>query len=265
MERIALYSRKPFFARRLFLWISAALMLALASCGSGAPFTPTNTPVPTNTATMTLVPTATHMPTNTLTPTATITPTPTITLTPSITPTPTFDFPDALAKVQAFCRYGPGTAYLHSYGLAAGEHVEIHNRNQWGDWLWVKPDNLDRRCWVSASVLDITGDIFSVVVYNSNLPKTTFVGPPTGAYAVREDNLVTVYWNETVPNKLADKRGYLLEVWLCQNGTFFWMAVQTDKTFYKFTDDPGCAGISSGLLYTAEKHGYSDPVTLVWP
>lgn len=129
----------------------------------------------------------------------------------------------------------------------------------------MKPDDLDRRCWVSASVLDITGDIFSVVVYHSNLPKTTFVGPPTEVYTVRDENQVTVFWNETVPNKLADKRGYLLEVWLCQNGSFFWMAVHTDKTFYKFTDDHGCVGTSGGLLYTAEKHGYSDPVTLVWP
>ncbi|MCH7662293.1 MAG: hypothetical protein IH859_00275 [Chloroflexi bacterium] len=265
MECLTLHTRKHVFTHRFLLWISAPLMLVLASCGSDVPFTPSATPTPTYTATITPAATSSYTPTLSLTSTPTITPTPTLTLTPSITPTPTFDFPDALARVQAFCRYGPGTAYLHSYGLAASEHVEIHNRNQWGDWLWVKPDNLDRRCWVSASVLDITGDIFSVVVYESALPKTTFVGPPTGVYTVREDNLVTVYWNETVPNKLADKRGYLLEVWVCQNGSFFWMAVQTDKIFYKFRDGPGCAGTSSGLLYTAEKHGYSAAVILVWP
>ena len=202
--KISLIFPQIFFTRRQFLRISAVFRLALTSCGGGAPIVAAVTPLPTNTATMTPVPTATRTPTNTLTPTATITPTPTITLTPSITPTPTFDFPDALAKVQAFCRYGPGTAYMHSYGLAAGEHVEIHNRNQWGDWLWVKPDNLDRRCWVSASVLDITGDIFSVVVFNSNLPTTTFVGPPTAAYAVRENNFVTVYVNESGRKNFAD-------------------------------------------------------------
>lgn len=249
------------------LIVLVPVLILLAGCGGGKPILSTETPFPSPTHTPTITPIPTATSTYTLSPTftATVTLTPTITPTPSITPTPTFDFPDGVAKVQAFCRYGPGTAYLHSYGLAASEHVEIHNRNQWGDWLWVKPDDLDRRCWVSASVLDITGDIFTVVVYESNLPKTTFVGPPTGVYAVRDDNLVTVYWNETLPNKLADKRGYLLEVWLCQNGAYFWMAVQTDKTFYKFTDDLGCAGTSGGLLYTAEKHGYSGPVTLDWP
>ena len=250
----------------IFIMLSAIIV---GCSGVNISFLATETPVPsaTNTYTPTPLPTATFTPSMTPTFTATITPTPTITQTPSITPTPTYDFPDGIAKLQAFCRYGPDTAYLHSHGLAVSDHVEIHNRNKWGDWLWVKPDNLDRRCWVAASVLDITGNVMLLYEYQSGLPKTSFVGPPTGVYAVRnaETNEVTVYWNKTVPNKLADQRGYLLEVWLCQNGSFFWDAVHTDKTFYKFTDEPDCIGTSSGLLYTAEKHGYSAPVTLVWP
>jgi hypothetical protein len=43
------------------------------------------------------------------------------------------------------------------------------------------------------------------------------------------------------------------------------IAVHTDDTSYVFADEGGCAGSSSGLLYTVEKHGYTDPVTIPWP
>jgi len=36
-------------------------------------------------------------------------------------------------------------------------------------------------------------------------------------------------------------------------------------TTYTFTDEAGCAEASSGLLYTVEKHGYTDPVPIPWP
>jgi hypothetical protein len=41
--------------------------------------------------------------------------------------------------------------------------------------------------------------------------------------------------------------------------------VATMDTFYEFTDETGCAERSNGLLYTVEKHGYTDPVTIPWP
>jgi hypothetical protein len=43
------------------------------------------------------------------------------------------------------------------------------------------------------------------------------------------------------------------------------MAVHTDDTSYVLTDESGCSGDSGGLLYTVEKHGYTDPVKIEWP
>jgi hypothetical protein len=89
-------------------------------------------------------------------------------------------------------------------------------------------------------------------------------GPPGNIQAVRDGNTVRITWDE-VPMTVDDDRGYLLEVTVCQGGNLIWMAVQTMVETYEFTDEPGCSGSSGGLLYTVEKHGYVDPVTIPWP
>ena len=61
------------------------------------------------------------------------------------------------------------------------------------------------------------------------------------------------------------RRGYLIEAMICQNGSVLPFIIQTDASSYTFEDEPTCAEPSSGLLYTAEKHGYSDPVQILWP
>ena len=87
-------------------------------------------------------------------PTASLTPTGTETATASPSPTqtltPTAALPAAEVLEQANCRYGPGQAYLYSHGLYAGDRAEVHGRNASGSWLWIKPANLDRRCWAAA-------------------------------------------------------------------------------------------------------------------
>jgi len=228
--------------------------------------TPTATETPTPTATHT--PTATETPTPSLTPTPThtptVTPTPTLTPTPTITPSPTFDFPDGAARVQANCRYGPATAYLFAAGLYPGDHVEIHNRNTTGTWLWVRPDTIRYHCWVAASVLEITGDVFSVVEYYPPLPHSVLYGPPQNVYAVRQGSEVLVSWEEVWMTE-DDDRGYLIEASVCQGGRLVFMAAQTDGTSLTIADEPGCGGGSSGWLYAVEKHGYTDPVQIPWP
>jgi len=263
-----------------------SLALILTGCGAPTPSPlPTDTPVseatPTAVAVAVQVPSAAAAATATLEPspsatqTATITSTPTetpvseatptITGTPTITPTPTFDFPDGIVKeAQAFCRYGPGKAYLHAHSLVQGDHLEIHGRTSSGTWLYVKPDDIAYHCWAAASVMEVTGNIKTVVVQTVRLPKTTFAGPPANVGARRDDDQVTVSW-DLVPLSEDKNRGYLLEVNVCQSGGFIWMAVQTYETSYTFTDQPGCAASSGGKLYTAEKHGYSDPVDIPWP
>jgi hypothetical protein len=226
------------------------------------PPTPTQIPLATNTA----VPshTSTNTPPPSPTAVATETPIPTETATPTITPSPTFAFPQAVIQMQANCRYGPGTAYLYSHGLYDDDDVEIHGRTPSGTWLWIQPENLERHCWAAASVMEISGDIFTVKVVEPVLPRTTFAGPPQDVNAIRDGEKVTVSWT---PVQLTEdkRRGYLIEAWLCQNGQFVSIAVHTNDPFYEFFDGEGCSNSSGGRLYTAEKHGYSDPVPIPWP
>jgi hypothetical protein len=96
------------------------------------------------------------------------------------------------------------------------------------------------------------------------LPRTTFAGPSENVNAERVGDMVTVSWSPV--DLTVDKaRGYLIEAQVCQDGQYISIAVQTDDTFYEFTDEVNCASSSSGRLYTAEKHGYSDPVAIPWP
>jgi len=165
---------------------------------------------------------------------------------------------------QANCRYGPGTAYLFASGLFPGDKVEIWGRNSSGTWLWVQPDSIKYQCWVAASILDITGDVFSVWVKSVNLPHSTLYGPVQRVVAKRSGNEVSITW-EPVWMTLDDDRGYLIEANLCQNGILIWQAVQTNTASYTFIDEFGCITPSSALLYVVEKHGYTDPVQVPWP
>ena len=249
-----------------WIWLLAILLLA-SGCHAAAPLPPTPSltalPSPSTTLTPSPSPSLTPLPTETSTPTAS--PTVTASPTPSLTPTPTSEFPLAVVtEARAFCRYGPGKAYLYSHELKLGDQVEIHGRNYSKTWLWVKPYNLDRRCWTAASVLQASSDFSAVKVITSILPKSSLYGPPESVDAWRDGDEVTVEWEEVWMTE-DDFRGYLIEATVCQNSNLISIAVQTDDTSAKITDEPGCSGPSEGKLYTVEKHGYTDPVDIPWP
>jgi hypothetical protein len=166
--------------------------------------------------------------------------------------------------MQANCRYGPGTAYLYFHGLYTGDHGEVNGRNYSSTWLWIQPENLDRHCWVAASVVEIQGDVRTVAVVQSRLPKATLYGPPENVKASRDGDRVRVTWDPVWMTD-DDYRGYLIEATLCQNGNLVFVAVHADKPRYDFTDQSGCSGESGGKLYAVEKHGYTDPVQISWP
>jgi hypothetical protein len=166
--------------------------------------------------------------------------------------------------MNANCRFGPGLAYMHAITVYEGEKGEVHGRNPSGTWLYIKPESWKNRCWVSEIVVDVVGDIFTVVPNRPWLPYTTFVKKPKNVQAVRNGNRVTVTW-DAMKVKPEDARGYLLEVTLCANGNLYDDAVHTDGTSYTFMDDTNCSGNSKGKLYGAEKHGYTDPVKIQWP
>ncbi len=91
--------------------------------------------------------------------------------------------------------------------------------------------------------------------------------PPQRVAATRQGNQVTVTWS-MVDMTEDDDRGYMLDVWVCQNGELLWMPTATSdkyQTTYTFTDQAGCSLPSSGKLAAVEKHGYTTWVTIPWP
>jgi hypothetical protein len=166
--------------------------------------------------------------------------------------------------MRAFCRYGPGKAYLYAHELRQGDGADVDGRNYSGTWLWIKPDNLDWHCWTAASVVEAIGNIKLVHVVHTRLPHSTLYNAPKEVGAVRDGDTVTVYWSDVWMTK-DDDRGYLIEATICQNGQLLSVAVQTDKTSYEFSDERACSGSSHGKLYAVEKHGYTDPVDIPWP
>lgn len=263
--------------RQPHILLLTCIGILLAACSTTFT-TPTQIPTqsPSATATSTLASTHTHTPapTRTLTPTFTTTPTvtrtptqtptPTQSLTPTITPSPTFAFPTITVQMQANCRYGPGKAYLYAWGMYAGDTGTVWGRNESGTWLWIQPDQIKYQCWISASVVEIHGDIFTLRVASVRLPHQDYYSAPQGITAVRDGNSVTVSWSPVSMTE-DDNRGYLIEASVCQNGSLVWMAVATMDSSYTFTDETTCSESSSGLLYTVDKHGYSDPVDIPWP
>ena len=268
----------PAFRSERFLlprrpWLVVLLWAALAGCNAPLASIPAlgAEPTPTHTSTRTATPTATPSPTPTATLTPTTTYTPTIPLTPSITPTPTvtptatFDFPDAEVKVPAaHCRYGPDTAYLHAGDLYQGDHGLVWNRNYNASWLWVRFDKLTYACWVSATVVEVVGDPFTVVTYFAPLPKSTLYGSVQNVSADRQGDQVIVTWDELWMT-VDDDRGYFLEVRLCAAAGLIDAYAHTDGTSYTFTDLATCGSQSGGRIYAVEKHGYTDPVPIPWP
>jgi hypothetical protein len=233
-------------------------------------FTPTATITSTATSTKTPIPTATatvtNTPTNTRTPFPTLTPQPTWPpgVTPSLTPSPTIEWPTGVVLQQANCRYGPGGAYLYELGLFEGYRVVIYGRNDLGTWVYIRPRYYEDRCWVRADLLDISGDIYNVPPVYNRLPQSDLYQPPTTVSAERRGNEVIIAWSPVWMTE-DDYRGYLLELWLCVDGQIVFTPVHSDETIVTVVDEPGCMVPSSGRVYTAEKHGYTQWRLIPWP
>src|SRR5512133_812811 len=228
------------------------------------PASATETTAPTETVTLTAPPTVTTIPS--LTPTITLTPT--LTDTPGPSATPTFAFPAVIVNKQAHCRYGPATAYLHAADLYAGDKGTVRGRFNNSKWLYIKFDKLKYFCWVAPTVVDVVGDIKTIKFTDVHLPgPSVLYGPPKGVNAVRDGDKVTISW-EVLHMTDDDDRGYLLDIFVCQKGVYFWSPIaleNRDKTSYTTKDESGCPTPSGGKLYGVEKHGYTTPVTINWP
>lgn len=223
----------------------------------------TKTPTPT----FTFTPTETFTPTITFTPTETLTPTPTFT--PTVSATPTYSFPTVTVNKLAHCRYGPSVAYLHAADLNPGDTGTVRGRFIYSKWLFIKFDKLDYFCWVAPSVVDVVGDVSKIALTKLNLQAigSNMYGPPKNVYAERNGNEVIIHWDQVIMTKDKD-RGYLLELFVCQGGYLLWWTDSYPDQFttsYEVRDEAGCPEPSSGLLYTVEKHGFSEPAVINWP
>ncbi len=247
-----------------------SLILFISACGpspeeeatmTAAAWTATSTLTPTSTATLTLTPS--------LTPT--LTHTPTITFTPTVTTTPTFAFPTVeVTAAQAHCRHGPNIAYLHAADLYTGDTGTVRSRWYLSKWLYVKFDKLDYFCWVAPSVVEVSGDLEAVIKLNElDLTRigSNQYGAPKNVVATRNGAQVTISWNQV--NMTYDKdRGYFLDLFVCQDDAYLWWPISFPNQYttnYTIKDEAGCPVDSGGVIYTVEKHGYSEPKTIVWP
>lgn len=172
--------------------------------------------------------------------------------------------------MQAHCRYGPSKAYLHAADLYSGDRGEVWGRFPYSNWLQVKFEKLTYPCWVSPSVIEISGDISGISYVKVDLVSiipSVLYGPPTGVRASRSGSKVTISWNQVVMT-LDDDRGYFIEAWVCQNGAYLWWTVSFPDqytTTYTVQDDSGCSQPSRGEIRTVEKHGYTEAVKIPWP
>ena len=251
--------------------IISLILMFVSACAPSTQHQTSTVPVATATEEATETPEATV--TLTATQTATSTPTktftPTIEVSPTVTATPTFTFPSVTVNKQAHCRYGPSVAYLHAADLYPGDTGTVRERYIYSSWLYVKFDKLNYFCWVAPSVVDVVGDISTVAYKELNLQSigSNIYGPPGNVTAVRDGSRVTISWNK-VEMTLDDDRGYLLELFVCQDGNYLWWTdsyPDQDSTSYTVKDEAGCAQPSSGKLYTVEKHGFSEPAIIPWP
>lgn len=247
------------------------ILMFISACAPNSQQLTSTAPVVTFTKelTKTAEATFTSAATQTSTSEPTLTLTPTIEVSPTVTATPTFAFPSVTVNKQAHCRYGPSVAYLHAADLYPGDVGTVRNRYIYSNWLYIKFDKLSYFCWVAPSVVDAVGDTSTVAYKELDLQSigSNMYSPPSNVTAIRDGNRVTISWNK-VEMTQDDDRGYLLELFVCQDGNFLWWTdsyPDQDSTSYTVKDEAGCVQPSSGKLYTVEKHGFSEPAMIPWP
>jgi hypothetical protein len=93
---------------------------------------------------------------------------------PTFTPTPVLGPPITTADQNAFCRLGPSQAYGATGELLAGESSPISGRNVDSTWWVIAAGYGGEACWISDSVVTVSGDVSGVpVVEAPPLPPPT--------------------------------------------------------------------------------------------
>jgi hypothetical protein len=176
MKSIVAVRRKPIFILLLFA-------LFITGCNSGTPteaelivveatteIMTEPTPEPSLTPTQ-RIPTDTEAP-----PTATVTPTHTITSTS--TPTETSEPPMLVINEDTVCRTGPGMVYDVRTYISAGTIPVLLGQVKESDWWSVEEPEFNAQCWVSSSVVTVSGDIMALPEFTPE-PTPTIEPSPT--------------------------------------------------------------------------------------
>jgi SH3-like domain-containing protein len=84
-----------------------------------------------------------------------------VTSVPIITPSPTpVQFSLRVKDELVNCRFGPGTGYVTVNELPQDETARVIGRNDASTWLYIRdPGNPGGFCWLSASVIEIEGQV----------------------------------------------------------------------------------------------------------
>ena len=275
----------PFVAAGVVLALLVAAFFAFRPAPANLPATPAPVPVVEKaTETGTAIPkeeTQTPSPVATETETTipvSETPTSTVTETPTVTITPTFAILTGRVGVDRLnCRYGPGP-YIALTGLIRNNPVNVVGRDVNSKWLFVNFESNTggvTKCWVDAKSINLSGDIASLENYypsdKYDIPYWPDYQPPANVRISRADNFVSIIWEDPNQLELGDRESarspqFILEAWVCRDSVLEFVTLGVlDNTSLIVEDQPGCAEPSSGLLYSAGKHGYSDPVKLLWP
>ncbi|MBN2387624.1 MAG: SH3 domain-containing protein [Anaerolineales bacterium] len=78
--------------------------------------------------------------------------------------------PSATVEEAASCRAGPGLDYPIIDYLEPGQVMPVEGQNQDRSWWYVLSPNAQVRCWVSARLLDVSGDIERVPLVEASPP-----------------------------------------------------------------------------------------------
>ena len=221
-----------------------------------------------------LAPTETATATLTNTPTAAASPEATFTPTVTVTATTIANLDGEVQEDKLACRYGPGDLYLYQFGLIQGNKMQVLGRDIHSEWVYVQVQGYDSPCWVNAKYINVNGDIAaleSVYPGKVNIPLSYYWPAPTNVYAGRsaDGKQVGIYWDEYIlPDgemESPESPRYLAELWLCKDGQLTFNSIFAWQNNLLVDDEAGCSEPSSGVMYLVEKHGYSGPVTILWP
>ncbi len=168
------------------------------------------------------------------------------------------------------CFYGPSKAYLYKYGLLGGNRLEITGILKDTGYIEIRAIGGTNPCWMNLQFMDVQGDqttIPPIDPINIKLPWSPYYNALDSVIATRKGNEVTISW---IPLELragddSEQEPYLVETWVCQNGSIVFIPFGVYDTELTVTDEPGCSQDSSGRLYGVEKHGYTPYLKIQWP